>query len=897
MTADRVRRVLSIAGAVACAALVSCDRGPGSVSGRPPTRDPGLTIDRRVDDLLARMTAEEKFRQLFMVPGDLDHGQDVYADGIFGLQVRAGGARAAAEKINAIQKFFVEETRLGIPIVPFEEALHGLVQPGATSFPQAIGLAATWDAGLVAEVASAIAAETSSRGIRQVLSPVVNIARDVRWGRTEETYGEDPYLASRLAAAFVGGFEKRGVIATPKHFVANVGAGGRDSYSIPDGERQLREIDFPPFLAALREGGARSIMTSYNSWDGLPCSANPRLLTGILKGEWAFRGFVISDANAVGGSYSLHLTSDSYLESGRQAWASGLDVIFQTEIGHADLFRAAVTAGLISRARVDDAVRRVLRAKMELGLFENPYVDPAEAERTNGNDAHRALARRAARESIVLLKNEGRVLPLGRTVRSIAVIGPDAVEARLGGYSGPGVKKVSLLEAIRERARNTGPTVRYANGCGRIEAKGLTVVGSEYLRPSGINAPGTPEASGGDRGGSGLAGEYFANPDLAGEPAAKRVDQVVDFHWTFLPPAPGLRTDWYSVRWKGTLVGPETGMRRLGVEGNDGYRLYLNGRPIVDRWRKGSFHTDIAEVRLEKGQAYDVQLEFHEPVRSGEVRLVWDFGRRIDADRRIEDAVRIARSSDLAVVAAGIDEGEGHDRADIRLPGRQSEMIRRIAATGTPTIVVLYGGSAVDMADWIDAADAVLLAWYPGEEGGDAVADILWGDADPSGRLPITFPRSAGQLPLVYNHKPTGRLDDYGDMTGEPLFPFGFGLSYTEFAYSGLTIAPATMGPDGTARVSCTVKNVGLVAGAEVVQLYIHDPLASVVRPVIELKGFHKVRLEPGASETVSFDLGPGELSLLDANMKGLVEPGEFQVYVGSSSRDIRLKGILTVAK
>ncbi len=881
--------------------FAGCGRGPSSGGGaRLPYRDPGLTIDRRVDDLLSRMTAKEKFRQLFMAPGGLDHIAESCGDGIFGLQVRsaadpeaagtrgevpgAEGRRAAVE-INAIQRYFVEKTRLGIPIVPFEEALHGLVQPGATSFPQAIGLAATWDTDLVAEVASAVAAETASRGIRQVLSPVVNIARDVRWGRTEETYGEDPYLASRLAAAFVGGFEKRGVIATPKHFVANVGAGGRDSYPIPDGERELRETDFPPFAAALREGGARSIMTSYNSWDGRPCSANPRLLTGILKGEWAFRGFVISDASAVGGSYSLHLTSDSYLESGRQAWASGLDVVFQSELGQAGLFEKAITDGLVDRARIDDAVRRVLRAKMELGLFEKPYVDPDEAERTSGAPAHRALARKAAREAVVLLKNEGGALPFRGTVKSIAVIGPDAVEARLGGYSGPGIDKVSLLDAVRERA-GAGVKVGYAEGCGRVEPKSLSVIPSGFLRATG----GGPDEHG-------LRGEYFADPGLAGEPAARRIDPQVDFRWTFLPPAPGLGTDWYSVRWMGSVIGPETGARRIGVEGNDGFRLYLDGRLIVDRWRKGSYRSAEAAVRLEKGKAHDVKLEFHEPVRGGEVRLVWDYGARDDSESRIEEAVRLARSSDLAVVAAGIEEGEGRDRADIRLPGRQGEMIRRIAAAGIPVVVIVYGGSAVDMTDWIDDAGAVLMAWYPGEDGGGAVADILWGEANPSGRLPVTFPRSVGQLPLVYNHKPTGRLDDYGDLSGEPAFPFGFGLSYTEFSYSDLRIVPDEMAADGTARVSCRITNAGPVAGAEVVQLYIHDPLASVVRPVLELKGFRRVVLEPGASATVSFDLGPRELSLLDPSMKEVVEPGEFQVYVGSSSRDIRLKGILTVSR
>jgi beta-glucosidase len=727
------------------AGLVACGRGPSSGKGaRLSYRDPKLSIERRVEDLVARMTAEEKFRQLFMVPGDLDAGTDVWKDGIFGLQVRtAANARQAAEKLNAIQKFFIDETRLGIPIVPFEEALHGLVSPGAVAFPQAIGLAATWDVDLMSAVAGAIAAETRSRGIRQALSPLINLARDVRWGRVEETFGEDPYLASRLTVAFVKAFEGRGVITTPKAFVANVGAGGRDSYPIPDGERALRETDFVPFLAAVREGGARSIMTSYNSWDGIPCTANPRLLTGILKGEWAFRGFVISDANAVGGINDLHRTSDSFAESGRQAWESGLDVVFQTEIGHARLFREAITEGRVSAARVDDAVRRALRAKMELGLFEDPFVDPSEAERLNGHADHRALARKAAAESVVLLKNEEGVLPLVRGVRSVAVIGPDAVEARLGGYSGPGIRKVTLLEAIRERVEGegSGASVRYAEGCGRAAGGGA------------------------DRGAA------------------------------------------------------------------------------------------------------------------------------------IDEAVRLARVANVAVVAAGIEEGEGRDRADLRLPGRQAEMIRRVAATGTPTVVVLYGGSAVEMSDWIKETDAILMAWYPGEEGGHGVTDVLWGDADPSGRLPVTFPLAAGQLPLVYNHKPTGRFDGYLDLPGDPLFPFGFGLSYTEFRYDGLAIEPKEIGPGGTARISCAVTNAGARFGAEVVQLYIRDKLASVVRPVIELKGFRKVRLGPGASATVSFELGPKELALLDGGMREAVEPGDFEILVGSSSRDLRLRGVLTVKK
>jgi beta-glucosidase len=869
------------------AVLMACGHGAAPRVKRPAYRDPTLSIERRVEDLLVRMTPEEKFGQLFMVSGDLDGGEEPYKEGLFGLQFRAGGAREQAEKANDVQKFFVERTRLGIPVIFFEEALHGLVQPGATAFPQAIGLAATWDIDLAADVAAAVAAETAGRGIRQVLSPVVNLARDIRWGRTEETYGEDPYLSARMAAAFVDAFERRGIITTPKHFAANVGAGGRDSYPIAAGERELRQTEFVPFLAAVREGGARSVMTSYNSWDGRPNSANRRLLEGILKDEWGFRGFVISDANAVGGMFSLHLTADSYLEAGRQAWASGLDVIFQSEIGHAALYRDAVIRGLVDRTRIDDAVRRVLRAKFALGLFEDPFVDLETADRESGGAAHRALALKAARDAIVLLKNDAGVLPLARTLRSIAVIGPDAVEARLGGYSRPPGREVSLLDAMRERAAAAGLAVRYAPGCGRAAPRKLAVIGPDYLRPSSANDQAATNARG-------LAGEYYTDPELAGAPAVRRVDPKIDFHWTFVPPAPGLATDWYAVRWTGSLVAPETGPARIGVEG-DGFRLWLDGRLVLDRWRKSAVIVSSVEARLEKGRAYDVRLEFHEPVRSGEVRLVWDYGPRDDSGRKILEAVELARASDVAVVAAGVEEGEGRDRSSIRLPGRQGEMIRRVAATGVPTIVVLYGGSAIDMTDWLDAADAVLMAWYPGEEGGRAVADVLWGEADPAGRLPVTFPRSAGQLPLVYDHEPTGRLDDYLDSTGEPLFPFGYGLSYTEFLYSDLAIAPTAIPPGGTARVSLRIENAGQIPGAEAVQLYVHDPLASVTRPVLALKGFRKVFLEPGAATTVSFELGPRELALLDDALREVVEPGEFQVYVGGSSRDIRLKGVLTV--
>ncbi|MCH5717456.1 glycoside hydrolase family 3 protein [Niabella hibiscisoli] len=420
-------------------------------------KDKNQPVEKRVADLLARMTPEEKFWQLFMIPGDLDDtGPDQYKNGLFGFQVSAKAKGDAAgqllsyntqedatmviRKINSIQKYFVEQTRLGIPIIAFDEALHGLVRSQSTAFPQAIGLAATWDRAIVHQVASDIANQVKERGIRQILSPVVNIASDVRWGRTEETYGEDPYLTSAMGVAFMSAFEQRGIITTPKHFVANVGDGGRDSYPIHFNERMLSEIHFPPFIDAIKKAGARSIMTAYNSLDGTAASANHWLLIDKLKKEWGFKGFVISDANAVGGEAVLHYTAKDYEESGAHAINGGLDVIFQTDYEHHKLFMPAFLNGKISQARIDDAVSRVLRAKFELGLFEHPYV----TETPNNIQLlqqGKATALDAARKSFVLLKNEQQALPLSKKTKTIALIGPDAVEARLGGYAGEGYKK------------------------------------------------------------------------------------------------------------------------------------------------------------------------------------------------------------------------------------------------------------------------------------------------------------------------------------------------------------------------------------------------------------------------------------------------------------------------
>ncbi|HCW06042.1 MAG TPA: beta-1,3-glucosyltransferase, partial [Cytophagales bacterium] len=721
----------------------------------PDYKNPKLPIEQRVNDLLSRMTPKEKFWQLFMIPSDFDQPDSAkYKNGIFGFQVSTNSNNNGAaqqllnyksgesglqllRKINSIQKYFVEQTRLGIPIIAFDEALHGLVREGATAFPQSIALAATFDTALMKSMATAIATETKARGIKQILSPVVNIASDVRWGRTEETYGEDPFLSSEMGVAYVSAFEKMNIITTPKHFLANVGDGGRDSYPIHFNERLLEEIYFPPFKSCFQRGGSRSVMTSYNSLDGTASTSNPWLLTKKLKGDWKFSGFAISDAGAVGGTIVLHHTAKDYPESGEQAINAGLDVIFQTQYDHYKLFIPPFLNGKISKERIDDAVGRVLKAKFELGLFEQPYVSDDLIQKISGDKSAKNVARQAAIESIVLLKNDKNILPLRNDLNSIAVIGADASEGRLGGYSGNGNGVVTILEGIKKRGVNK--KINYAVGCGR-KSEEWKVVDSKFLSHDGR---------------PGLQAEYFNNVSLQGNPELIRIDEQINFHWTLYSPDPKINNGFYSVRWRGKIKSSQSGKIKIGLEGNDGFRLYINDQLIVDQWSKQSYRSKLADFYFEKDKLYDLRVEFYQPVGNAHIKLVWNAEVENDWQKKIEEAVSITKSSDVAIVVCGIQEGEFQDRAMLTLPGHQEEMINAVAATGKPVIILLVGGSAVVMNNWMDNVDGILDVWYPGEEGGNAVASILFGDENPSGRLPITFPVSEAQLPLVYNHKPT----------------------------------------------------------------------------------------------------------------------------------------------
>ena len=880
--------------------LVWFSISPSLAQEKPPYKDPTLPVEQRVEDLLSRMTLKEKFWQMFLIPGDLSDGKERYKDGIFGLQVAARGrsnnasgqmlnydagsnAVETAKLINSIQAYFVNETRLGIPIIPVDEALHGLVRDGATAFPQSIALAATFDTTLVAQIGEAVAKEVKTRGIRDILSPVVNLAEDVRWGRTEETYGEDPVLSAAMGTAYIRQFEKNGVITTPKHFVANVGAGGRDSYPIHYSKMHLEEGVLYPFEKAFLNAGSRSVMTSYNSLNGSPCTANNWLLNEKLKKEWGFKGFVISDAGATGGANVLHFTAADYAESAKNAVESGLDVFFQTSYNHYPLFWEAYEKGMISQEAIDNAVRRVLRAKFELGLFENPYVDPKQAGIWNNHPSHRALALKAAEESVVLLKNDNHVLPIGSNIKSIAVIGKDAVDARLGGYSGPGVDNVSILEGIKKYTSGN-IKISYEPGCER-DTDSFSVVSKKYLTS---NSEGKTE--------NGLYGEYFDNPKFEGQPVVTRTDGRIAFGWTLFSPDEKIPYDWYSVRWKGKIVPPKSGNINIGVRGNDGYRLYLDNKLVIDCWKKQSFGTHTISYPFKKEKAVAVRLEYYETAGNARVSLVWDIDDiKTELENHVNKAVDFAQNSDMTIVVAGIDEGEFRDRALLSLPGNQVELIQKVAQTGKPIVVLLVGGSAITMSDWMDKVDGIMAVWYPGEEGGNAIANLLFGANSPSGRLPITYPIHEGQLPLIYDHKPTGRGDDYINLTGQPLFPFGFGLSYTSFEYSGLRFDKKEVAKNEPIRATFNVKNTGKYDGDEVVQLYIRDVLASVAQPIIALKDFQRVHLKSGEEKTCTFTITPEMLSLINADVRRVVEPGDFRILIGASSKDIRLRDVIRV--
>lgn len=826
-----------------------------SQSNDPPYKNPSLPIDKRVDDLVARMSLEEKVSQMMNAAAPIE--------------------------------------RLGIPAYDWwNEALHGVARAGyATVFPQAIGLAATWDDELIRQVGDVVstearakhheAARQNDRGRYKGLtfwSPNINIFRDPRWGRGQETFGEDPYLTSRIGVAYVRGLQGDDpkywkVVSTPKHFAVHSGPEPeRHSFDAVVSERDLQETYLPAFRATVTEAKAAAVMCAYNRLDGEPCCSSKKL-SDILRKEWGFTGHVVSDCGAIDDIYKFHKTEKT------EAEASAVSVKAGTDLSCGREYRSLVEAvknGLIKETEVDVSLKRLMTARFRLGMFDPPEMVPYSRIPISvvNSPAHRDLALRTARESIVLLKNENSTLPLRKDLRTLAVIGPnaDAPEVLLGNYNGQPVKSVTPLAGIREKL-GAQARINYALGSTLTGNAGATV--PESALPDGLKA------------------EFFNNKDLQGPPVVVRKDSQINFDWSRGRPAPEINEDGFSARWTGKFVPPETGQYQLGAMADDGVRVYLDNQLIVDAWsgnQASQIRTVMKEVNLVAGRTYEVRLEYYEDVRNAIAKLFWSFPGF--SEKVTAEAVKAASEADAAVLVLGISpglEGEemtvnvegfrGGDRTDIGLPKAQEDLLKAILATGKPTIVVLLNGSALAVNQAAQSASAIIEAWYPGEAGGTAIADVLFGDYNPGGRLPLTFYKSVNDLPPFEDYKMQGRTYRY--FKSEPLYPFGFGLSYTRFTYDKLKVSRKSIKAGESLQIHVDVQNSGNRDGDEVVQVYITDVAASVPVPIRSLAAIKRVFLKAGEKKSLMFQLVPQQMTVIDNDGKRVVEPGDFTVSIG----------------
>jgi beta-glucosidase len=840
---------------------------------REPFRDPSLPFELRARDLVSRMTLEEKVSQM----------QD------------------AAPAI----------ARLGVPAYSWwNEGLHGVARSGlATVFPQAIGIAATWDDALVHRMATAISDEARAkhhdyarRGSREryqgltIWSPNINLFRDPRWGRGQETYGEDPWLTGHLAVQLVRGLQGDDprylkTIATVKHFAVHSGPEPeRHVFDARVSERDLRESYLPHFERAIREGGARSLMCAYNRVNGRPACASADLLGRTLRGEWRFPGYVVSDCWALDDIHLNHRVAPSAPEAAALALRSGTDLDCGSRV-YPTLVEA-VRRGLASEARVDTAVTRLMLARFQLGMFDDSArvrwarIPLAVVDRPE----HRALARQVARESMVLLKNDG-LLPLRKDLGTLAVIGPNADQWRvlLGNYNGIPSSTVTPLRGIREAV---SPRTRVLYARGSDLAPGFPVM---EVVPARVLA--TPD------GARGLRAELFTSSDATGAPVSTMVDTTVDADWHEGAPREGMNPDDFAVRWMGTITPEVTGTYRLGTIGTMISRVTLDDSTVVRSVyasRADEFPdprlSQSEPLRLEAGHHYRIVLEARETYGQAQMELVWS---QPDAGLE-EDAVRAARAADAVVLVLGLTprlEGEempvsipgfrGGDRTTLGLPEPQQHLLERVTATGTPTVLVLLNGSALATTWAAEHVPAILEAWYPGQAGGQAIADVLFGDVSPAGRLPVTVYRDTTDLPPFASYAMKGRTYRFFD--GRPLWPFGHGLSYTTFGYGPIATSRASLGPRDTMVVSVPVTNTGRVAGDDVVQLYVRFPQSRVERARRELRGYARVTLAPGETRTVRLPLAARDLAYWDdARHRWSAERGPVVLEVGASSADIR---------
>ena len=714
-------------------------------------KNPKLSVEERVEDLLSRMTVDEKLLQLQSQMVFFDQYKDRnftvghtrnFSHFLTNSTTPAVTPKKCAEAVNADTKNSMEANRFGIPVMQHGEALHGAQCYNATCFPQSIGVAASFDDDLYYREGQMVAKELRAIGVRQVYAPVINLVRDVRWGRTQESYGEDVFLSSKMGVAYVKALQEGGVIATPKHFVDNYADGGHDSWASNSSWRLLHETYLEPFRACFQEGGAMSVMAAYNSVDGRPCTASHELLTGVLRDEWNFKGYVVSDYGGVFGVHAAHRVAETPSEGAAQSLEAGMELELPTG---GDALVKEYKAGRISEEVIDTAVRRVLRSKFAIGLFDEPFADATKANDIIRNEEHKEMALEVARKVMTLFKNENNTLPLNPDkLKKVGLFGPAANIVAIGNYSGPygGWKVFDCLTPYQALQ------------------KALAGKAEVVLYPVGYDM----------------------------EAAAKECDAVIYFA---------------SI-----------------AEGEGGDRSTLN----------------------------------------------------LPASSR-----KLTESMNNAIVV--------EEQKDINFNEDQEESINILGENCEKSIVVLVTGSAIDMKNWIDNVDAVMEAWYPGEQGGIAIAETLLGKNNPGGRTPLTWPLNNGQLPLYYAIKPSGRGYEYNDNNGKPFLPFGYGLSYTTFEYSNFKL-PAKGEKGKPVFAEVIVTNTGNMKGDEVVQLYVHDEFASVVRPMKELKAYKRVTLEPGESKVVKLELPYRSFGLYNEEMDFVVEPGDFEVWLGKNAEE-----------
>jgi beta-glucosidase len=850
MTAKFLKRNKWSMALLACLLITSC--GPKYDMA---WQNPKLPVEERVNDLVGRLTLDQKIAQLCDVAPAID--------------------------------------TLGIPAYNWwNEGLHGVARAGiATVFPQAIGMAATFNDSLLHVEATVISDEFRAkyneavrnndrsryRGLT-VWSPNINIFRDPRWGRGQETYGEDPFLTARMGVAFVKGLQGDDpkylkCIATPKHYAVHSGPELlRHVFDAYPSQRDFLDTYTPAFEACVKEAKAYSVMSAYNRVRGKSATGSDTLLNVILRQQWGFEGYVVSDCDAVSDIWATHKIVPTAAEASAIALKSGCDL----DCGFTYLaLKEAVEKNLVTEADIDVALKRLFTARFKLGMFDPAEMVPFNSIPYSNNDSpeNRALSVETARQSLVLLKNENNTLPLKKDLKTIAVIGPNAdnAEVMYANYNGTPSKFVTPLQGIRNKV-GAGTQVLYTQGSSWVDFRPeLKVIGSSFLESDGK---------------SGLKAEYFDNINLEGTPFATQQDTSINFAWESNGPA-GHANSNFSVRWSGKLVVPEDGMYLLAFTGDDGYRVFVDGKKQYESWKDQAPVYMASKLQLKKGSKHDILIEFYQRGGGAAARLEWG----MTTNDPYKKVLEIANQADAIIYVGGLSpslEGEemqvpyegfsGGDRTKIGIPEIQTTFMKKLKETGKPVVFVMMSGSAVAINWENENIPAILLAWYPGQEGGTAIADALFGDYNPAGRLPVTFYKSETQLPEFTDYSMKGKTYRYFE--GEPLYPFGYGLSYTSFAYSGLNV-PAEVKAGEELKVSVVVENTGKMDGDEVVQLYVKHTDATVPVPLQALQGFKRVHLKAGEKKTVEFTLTPRSLSVISEKDERVVMPGAVKIFVG----------------